>query len=278
MPANRSRTLRWRDVLSQIAQRGGAIELSVAPASVDAAEPLVPADLVWRVRLRDVTDDGLVVECPSAAGLSLSIDEGVRLVGAMTVGQNRWMFHTSVLGTARIEGRQHLRLSAPEQVERCQRRTFHRISTASLQVPEVTVWPMLDPSSAIAAEVACRAAVNEGTVGQLPDELMPDVGPSFKAKLVNVSGGGLGLLAPRDEAGGFDAARYFFLRVELEPVLSAPLCLTTKLVHRHLDSAQLIHAGMAFEFTFHPEHQAFVAEQVGRCMRVMQDRSMKKAG
>lgn len=278
MPANRSRTLRWRDVLTQIAQRGGAIELSVAPSSPEADEPLQPADLVWRVRLKNVSDSGLIVECPSAAGLSLSIDQGVRLVGAMTVGQNRWMFHTSVMGNERLEGRQHLRLSSPEQVERCQRRTFHRISTASLQVPEVTVWPMLDPSTAVPAEMACRATVDDGKGGEIPEELLPEVGPSFKAKLVNVSGGGLGLLAPREEAGGFDSARYFFLRVELAPVLSAPLCLTTKLVHRHLDSAQLIHAGMAFEFTFHPEHQAFVAEQVGRCMRAMQERSIKKAG
>lgn len=278
MPANRSRTQRWRDVLDQIAERGGAIELSVAPSGTDAPEPVQPADLVWRVRLIEVHDSGLLVECPSAAGLTLTIDSGVRLVGAMTVGQNRWMFHCAVQGTESREGRQYLRLSEPQQVERCQRRTFHRISTAELQVPEVTVWPMLDPASAVPAELACRAAVRDGQTGALPDALLPEVGPSFVAKLVNISGGGLGLLAARDEARGFETARYFFLKINLEPVLAAPVYLTTKLVHRHLDSAQLLHAGMAFDFTFHPEHQGFVAEQVGRCMQAMQVRSLKAAG
>ncbi len=265
-------------MLDQIAQRGGAIELSVAPTDAQSEDALSPADLVWRVRLRHVADDGLIVEAPSAAGLSLSIEQGVRLIGAMTVGQNRWMFHAAVTGTEVIDGRQHLHLSAPEQVERCQRRTFNRISTATLQVPEVTAWPMLDPASGVAAEVACKACLEQGIASGVSDDMLPDVGPSFKAKLVNVSGGGLGLLAPREEAGGFDSARYFFLRVDLQPVLKAPLCMTTKLVHRHLDSAQLIHAGMAFDFTFHPEHQAFVAEQIGRCMQAMQDRSLRAAG
>ena len=147
MPANRSRTMRWREMLEQIAQRGGAVELSIHHAGSDAAPQSqqessdegaeaqtthdAPTDLVWRVRLRDVTDDGLVVEAPSAAGLSLSMDAGVAVVGAMTVGQNRWMFHSTVAQQERIEGRQHLRLTPPERVERCQRRTYNRMSTAS---------------------------------------------------------------------------------------------------------------------------------------------------
>jgi hypothetical protein len=275
VPANRSRTLRWRDGLQQIAERGGAIELSIAPPQQpEAAGPTEGAvsDLVWRVRLLAMDEHGLTVEPPAAAGLSLSIDLGVDLVGAMTIGQNRWMFHTSVIGTERIDGRQQLRLAPPGEIERCPRRQFHRISTASLQMPEVVVWPMLDPSSAVPAEIACRAAILDGVHLDQPDELLPDVGPSFKAMLVNISGGGLGLVASRDEASGFEASRYFFLRIDLRPTLAVPLSLTTKLVHRHMDSSQLVHAGMAFDFAFHHEHQAFVAEQVGRCMRVMQER------
>lgn len=275
MPANRSRTLRWRDGLQQIADRGGAIELSIAPPESQAHptegnDKLL--DLVWRVRLLSLNDQEMIAESPAAAGLCLSIEVGVELVGAMAIGQNRWMFHTSVIGTERFEGRQRLRLAAPQQIERCPRRQFHRISTASLQLPEVVVWPLLDPASAVPAELACRAAILDGITLEQPDELLPEVGPSFKASLVNISGGGLGLTASRDDASGFDASRFFFLRIDLRPNLSVPLSLTTKLVHRHMDSAQLIHAGLAYEFAFHPEHQAFVAEQVGRCMRLMQER------
>ena len=128
MPANRSRTQRWRDVLDQIAQRGGAIELSVAPPELGKGDEITPSDLIWRVRLAEVSDQALIVECPSAAGLSLSIDEGIPLVGAMTIGQNRWMFHTSVAGTKRMGGRPYLVLTEPQRVERCPRRAFNRIS------------------------------------------------------------------------------------------------------------------------------------------------------
>jgi hypothetical protein len=273
LPANRSRTIRWRDGLQQIADRGGAIELSIAQPNAELGVDHGPADLVWRVRLLQVTDDDLTVESPAAAGLSLSIDEGVGLVAGMTIGQNRWMFHTTVIRTERVDGRQRLRLSAPDRIERCHRRQFHRISTANLQLPTVTVWPMLDPGSAVPAELACRAAILDGLEMSRPDDLLPEVGPGFTASLVNISGGGLGLIAPREEASGLDASRYFFLRIDLRPTLASPLSLTTKLVHRHMDSSQQVHAGMAFEFGFHPEHQAFVAEQVGRCMRTLQERN-----
>ena len=99
MPANRSRTERWLDCLRQMAQREGAIEVTIptskgATGQSDSSEQ---ADLIWRVRIVSVTDDEIVVEQPNAAGQPIELAPGVPLIAVMAIGQNRWMFRTSVL-------------------------------------------------------------------------------------------------------------------------------------------------------------------------------------
>src|SRR5436305_465880 len=146
VPAHRSRTDRWRDSLRQIAERGGGLEFSVAKGTVAGANN--GPDLVWRVRLLGITDTQLLLEQPLAMGHPVKFEDGMELVAVMSVGQNRWMFHTRVMGTGEpsVFGSQRgLRVAAPTTVERCARRDFLRISTAELRLPEVQCWPLLDP-------------------------------------------------------------------------------------------------------------------------------------
>ncbi|MEX2080215.1 MAG: hypothetical protein WEC33_01245, partial [Dehalococcoidia bacterium] len=90
MPANRSRTDRWRDCLTQLLERNGALEITF-PAGAQA----VPgANVLWRVRLLAMDEETLTVEQPNAAGQTLQLDEGIDLIAVMQIGQNRWMFHT----------------------------------------------------------------------------------------------------------------------------------------------------------------------------------------
>lgn len=282
MPANRSRTDRWHDLLLQIAARGGGLEFSVAKAEGDNASP----DLMWRSRLLAVGSRELVLEHPVALGQGVKFDEGTRLVAVMSVGQNRWMFHTRVVaaGTepefSRVPG---LRLEAPDNVERCARRDFLRISTAALCLPEVECWPLLDPSSVTAAEVANRAAILEahrgGRIGmQTPDSiLLPEVGPPFSARLMNIGGGGVGLMIGKGEAVAAERSRMIWMRVKLMPHIPAPLALTGKVVHTHLDSAQNLYAGVAFEFAFNPAHKEFVVSQVARYVNQVQATARRAA-
>src|SRR5688572_22160921 len=125
VPASRSRTENWRDCLAKIQDRGGALEISVArsPVWVPGVTP-VPversSDVVWRVRVIGVRPDGVLVEAPGAFGQTISIRPGVALVGAMTVGQNRWMFHSKVVSQQTdSRGISQLLLALPEGVERC---------------------------------------------------------------------------------------------------------------------------------------------------------------
>ncbi|HYE60519.1 MAG TPA: flagellar brake domain-containing protein [Phycisphaerales bacterium] len=281
MPANRSRTDRWRDLLLQIAARGGGLEYSVAKPEGDTDSP----DLVWRSRLLAVGNRELVLEHPVAMNQPVKFEEGTRLVGVMAVGQNRWMFHTRVVGASapefsRVQG---LRIEAPETVERCARRDFLRISTAALCLPEVECWPLLDPTTVTPAEIANRAAILEmqqgGDVGlQTPDSiLLPEVGPPFSARLMNIGGGGVGLMIGKNEAVAAERSRLIWMRVKLMPHIPAPLALTGRVVHTHLDSAQNLYAGVAFEFAFNPAHKDFVVSQVARYVNHVQASARRAA-
>jgi hypothetical protein len=232
---------------------------------------------VWRVRLLSVADHEILVEPPAAFGASIDLRPGVALIGAMTIGQNRWMFHTRTLAVRTAPGpdgraSRCVALAAPTSVERCTRRNFYRISTAGLSLPPVQCWPLIDPATVLPAETANRLAVERalgrpaGAPGEGEPEsiLLPDVGPKFPARLLNVSGGGLGLRVDRADAGALDRRQFLWLRVDLTPDIPAPLAVTARLAHTHLDSEQNLYAGLAFDFAFNPAHREFVLALLGR--------------
>ena len=264
MPANRSRTSRWRDCLWQIYERSGALEISLArPGQTESAV----GDLIWRVKILRLDDHEIEVAQPAAFGRSMRIEPGAALIGAMSIGQNRWMFETSVL---QVGNDDRLRLAMPDDVSRCSRRSYYRASTIGVDLPRVECWPLLDPTTVGAAEVANEAYARDLSryhrepVGQPPTQpqLLPMVGPGFEASLVNLSGGGLGLTVEPSESSGLDRLRYLWLRVSLGDQTVAPLALTGRVVHSHIDSMQQVHLGVAFEFGFNPAHRDFVISQV----------------
>lgn len=283
VPPNRSRTERWRDSIEQVRQRGGALEITLARGGDGSPVPGASgADLVWRVRLLDIRGDHLLVEQPAAAGKVIRLHQGVALIGAFSIGQNRWMFHSRTLGD---EPRGGLRLALPTRVERCQRRSFFRISTAELSLPRVECWPLLDPMTVAPAEVANRdhvlrqAATGGRTDGPTPAEdlLLPEVGPGFTARLLNVSGGGIGLLVEPEDAHTLDRSHYLWMRVDLRPHVPAPIAMTGRVAHCHTDSSGRIHAGVAFEFGFNAGHREFVVDQVGRYVAALLEGARRAA-
>ena len=161
MPANRSRTDRWRESLQKIYERGGGLEFAVhRDESQDGVK-----DLIWRVRVLKLSETEILIEQPGAMGQSFPIHEGVELVGIMAVGQNKWMFKTKVLGSTLNQTRAGtfpaLRVAMPEKVVRCMRRNADRTSIAHINLPKVDCWKLLDPMSAVAVEVANRVQVEE---------------------------------------------------------------------------------------------------------------------
>ncbi|MEO0483801.1 MAG: flagellar brake protein [Planctomycetota bacterium] len=274
MPANRSRTLRWRDCLQQVLERNGGLELSVARPDGDDAEP--GSDLLWRVRLIDLRDDAIIVDRPSLAGGAMKFGVGAEVVVVMAIGQNRWMFKTEIVGEENA-GRA-LVLRMPEHVERCTRRNFLRVSTAEVSLPRVECWPLLDPTTVIPAERANKVQVMTGKPAEDDRLILPEVGPKFTAQLMNVSGGGLGLLVPPEGASALDRSRLLWIRVALQPTIPEPIGMTARVAHTHMDSAQNRYAGCAFEFAFHPEHRDFIVSQLSAYVTRLIDGGSRDAG
>ncbi len=287
MPASRSRTERWRDSLRQVHERDGALEISVPTSRPHAGGEQTEsgwhgADLIWRVRILSLSDTEIVVEQPSAAGTWIDLHAGIRLIAVIAIGQNRWMFHTRVLSSGPGNGRggqvRTLRLVMPTNVERCQRRNFFRISTGELSLPSVECWPLLDPSSVAPAELANQAHIQElldsgaaGSARRTDDQfVLPEVGPKFVARLMNIGGGGAGLIINPSDTGAADRARLYWMRLDLTPHIPAPIGMTARLVHTHVDSTQCLYAGMAFEWSFNPPHRDFVIDQICRCVSLIQ--------
>lgn len=279
MPANRSRTERWQDCLEQIRQRGGGLEFSVSRAAVENAGAPGAArgsDLIWRCRLLQVTETEIVVEQPTAMGHPLFIDRNVDLIGVMAIGQNRWMFRTTTLApTPKLSRTGVMRIAMPTSVERVQRRQFYRVSTAELSLAKVECWPLLNPMSVGPAEAANRAAIEEAErTGQTPENrepsVLPEVGLQFQAQLVNIGGGGVGLMVDPSEARSIDRARLYWLRLDLTPHIPIPLSVTARLAHTHMDSTQSVYAGLSFDFTFNPSHQSFAVAQMVRYVEALQ--------
>ena len=279
MPATRSRTAGWRRCLEQICQRRGSIELALDRSSLPEAGP----DLLLRARLLEVGTDTLMVEAPVALGNRVVIEAGTSLVGVMAVGQNRWMFHTVSNGMHESQrGMQTLRLAMPHRVQRCQRRTDYRIETAEINLPEVSLWPLLDPATSAPVERLAAAAFLRELDGRSMDELhedppLPAVGPSCSAKLLNLGGGGVGLTVTDDHAGFVGRHAMWWLRFELPPSLKTPIVSAARLAHSHVRSDRTVYLGMSFDFSANPPHRRTVSQQLLRAVQGLQGNQHRRS-
>lgn len=278
MPANRSRTENWYTSLQQVASRAGSLEVALQREGAPDDGGTPAADLLWRCRLIAVNPHELLLEQPAAIGRTFAFPQGTRLVISMSIGQNRWMFTSHVTGKRECRttsgfGATAMVVEMPAQVERCTRRSFMRVNAGALNLPAVQCWPLLDPTSVVPAETANRLAIQsrvaerDRTPMPSPGEsvladsmLLPSVGPSFPAQLLNISGGGLGLMVSQAHAAACERNTYLWLRVDLRPDVPLPVALTVRRSHSHLDSGQNVYLGLAVDFTHHEAHHAFVTQ------------------
>ncbi|MDP7030195.1 MAG: hypothetical protein QF733_08245 [Phycisphaerales bacterium] len=290
MPAQRSRTAGWRHCLQQICDRRGSIELAVRPPGEHEPTPL-RGDLLFRARVIALDRDSIRVETPVSLGMAVEFVKGLELVAIMAIGQNRWMFHTmcmGAIGTGRKGTPPALRLSAPREVQRCQRRRDYRIDTADLQLPDVQMWPLLDPATVVPAERLAAVDFQRELDGQLvaggppplDDDLLPQLGPEHGGRIVNLGGGGLGLAVGVEDAGVIGRHATWWLRFELPPSVQTPIYAAARVAHRHLRSDRSLYCGMCFDFSANPSHHDVVARQIMRAIAGLQRRQMglRKAG
>ncbi|MCA9294120.1 MAG: hypothetical protein KDA20_09930 [Phycisphaerales bacterium] len=292
MPAIRSRTENWRRSLQQIYERGGALEITLPRYAGEGEDAEGAPSIIWRVRILSLNDQELVLEQPTALGQDFPLEDNVELVGIIAVGQNRWMFPTKFLGKTSVTsgGSRPLagiRITAPKEVERCQRRNFYRVSTVGIDLPGAEMYPLIDPSTVARAEAANRHAVlgamveGESDVAGKIDPAagesdLPIVGPKCQGVLMNVGGGGLGVMLEGPDAAALGSHHLFWVRLSLPPHVQSPVAAMARLRHTHIDSAQRTYAGLQFEFPSGNEHQQFVIDQLCRYVALVQRDQLKR--
>lgn len=289
MPARRSRTEHWRETLEQLLERNGAIELTIPGASdAPSGSDALASNLIWRVRILALTETEILVEHPVVLRQRVDLNQGIDLVGVIVSGPNRWMFNTKHLGNAvalLAGGRETpaIRISMPTRVERCQRRSFYRISTVGLTLPQVSCHPLFDPASAAIAEAANRTEVidaenHSGVVARIEPGgiVLPDIGPEFPAVLMNLGGGGAGLLIEPEHARAIDRHRHLWMRMHLTPHVPAPLGVAGRIVHTHIDAQHRVYAGVSFDFSGDRTHERFVISQLCKFVAEVQRDQLRR--
>lgn len=290
MPAVRSRTENWHRSLEQLCERNGSLEIAVARHYDDHMNGTGGGDnnLIWRVRLLSLSDEGIVIDQPSTLGQTIKLEKGLKLVAMMVIGQNRWMFRTEILAHIKhdLNERQRitaLRLKWPQKVERCQRRAFYRVSTIALSLPKVLTYPLLDPATVWEAEEDSRARMATAHEALIRGEkladvrpILPEVGPAFETTLVNIGGGGVGLLAEPDQNGLINRHRQYWLQLSLPPTIPVPFGVQARLAHVHVDSTQHVYMGMQFEFLQSPKYKKFLGDQICKYVTEMQREQLRR--
>ncbi|MCX5661132.1 MAG: PilZ domain-containing protein [Planctomycetota bacterium] len=212
-------------VLEALFRRNGAVDVAGLPPAGDPRE--APA---FRVRLLQYSAEGLTIERPQQSDASRYIFQGATVEVLAINGNERWLFRTRVLASRPYALNDSTRvvaldLAPPENVRTGQRREFFRVSVAGAGLKPVLLAPM--PAQPGNADVAGEGPLGQigGALGIKPaekpatptspaarplklDAATPIDGPAnvcpiafpvqpFHAKLLNLSGGGMGVETPQ---------------------------------------------------------------------------------
>lgn len=228
----------WLDTVSHLAARNGAVQLSLSQKAGGAAA----SDLVCRVRLLDVEDEGaLIIERPAAGDIAAQMTPD-QVVSVLAVNdRQRWRGRCKVERSVKFTLNDAttvpaIKLSAALAVESGQRRDSFRVDTSAVDLPLV------------------RLTYAPGELNDKPEVTAGESG-TIVGRMLNLSGGGMGLsvehvkpIAHKPVSGG----RY---RCEFSlPTFATPIVLHARLVHVE-PVAGGTYLGLEFEFTGPEDHR-----------------------
>jgi hypothetical protein len=158
------------------------------------------------------------------------------------------------------------------------------VSTVGLVLPNVKVHPLIGAATLKPSEIAVRERIeslmrNEApmAVSTYEPMVLPEVGPAFDARLMNLGGGGVGLLVEPNEAHGLEGHRRFWMTIDLTPGIPAPVGVVTRLAHTRIDSEQRVYVGMSFEFDHHPAYKRFIVDLLSGFANSLQQQQLAKS-
>lgn len=268
----------WLVVLQDIAQRNGTIELFVNPP--EEAGHCYAETLQWKVRLLAVESGRLIVEQPT--GLrhipAYLLDVGRLFHGIACKDIHRWGFQTRLIGPGRYELHgtvtDSFHMQPPFNVHNAQRRDFYRVSTLNAGLDTVRLWPLLDLSTAAAAQASARHLFVDPALGEASLKL-PQIGLALEGCLIDLSGGGALLQLDPDLIEYFNDFDLFWIRMKL-PDHDAPLYMTARLarISDERENGRLT-VGFAFVHDHDPPHRDFIEKYLCRFAAELQRQHLK---
>jgi len=215
-------TIEWKPIYADLAQRNGSVEATLVHRHRDG-EGTPPT---YKVRLLQFEDDMVIIERPQRTGdEGLGKGDHIRLLA--TDGSQRVECETQVLrgGNFKLNAQQSvpaLQLAPPAYGQSAQRRNFYRASLAAAKL-QASAQPVDDAG-----------------------EATPDTEP-ISTRVINLSGGGIGLEAPQSAAQRVEAASRYRVILPI-PLDDEPIAVVVRQVHLQFREDGTSYLGLAFDW------------------------------
>ena len=182
----------WKDIALHILERNGAVSLS--PLSME--DPNHSDELTFGSRLLDLSDRHLVVEVPNAAIAKQQFQTGARVYVVMVQRATRVELCCEIRDRVKVAINANVQtigyeLSLPIHVGSAQRREYYRAHVTALRIKPVKFIPM-DP-------------VLKHPMHEL----------AFTGNMVNISGGGMGVIVHKEHVPILRDSKFFDCDIQL---------------------------------------------------------------
>ncbi len=238
----------WQVAFEAIAKRNTAVSI----ANADAIDQADSEDDVtyFRVRMLAFDEAGFVIERPLPGGehdTSEVVADDTQIVMTAVDNDQRWDVRTQVIGRQRFSLNEQLsvaalRLAWPTDVDKVQRREFFRVPTTGMELSHVELQPA-------GLDISMSVTGNDET------------GSSFNAQVVDLSGGGMGMIAPQDTKNVVYHISRYRCTFQL-PTSDGPLKLDARVAHVVARDDKQFEIGLQFEYADEVERRRSVEQIV----------------
>lgn len=232
-------TTHWNEIAQHILQRNGAVSLS--PLSMEDENHCDA--LSFGSRLLDMTDKHLIVEVPNAAIAKQQFQIGAQIYVVMVQRTTRVELRCDVLDRIKVSINANVQtigyqLSYPTHVGSAQRRSYFRATVSALPIKPVKFMP-LDP------------------VLKHPMQAL-----AFTGNMVNISGGGMGVIVHKEHVPILRDSKFFtcdiHLPLEDEQIKFSIACQS---MHQTAGRKGDVYVGLEFKIT-DPAHKREIVDKL----------------
>ncbi len=269
----------WYDIVARLERRNGVVELRIDNDRLNAEQAKHRYDGAFRTRVLAIRDGQWIVERPVMVEGSSSLARGVPVIAVIGANARRWAFDAAIgnVETFQLNAELRvpaLRLSPPKRVRPFQRRAYFRVSMIGADLEPATLWPLLDPDSADAALEANRILHKTGNTIPTVTAPLPELGPSFQASVIDLSGNGLAIQVRPHYKPLLSEHELFWVELRL-PGHKHPFVFAAKCVRAcEVDDDVLV--GLTCSLGVHRAHEQFIIDQICRFAADEQRRQLQR--